>query len=139
MKIGGANVASFRLGSITPSRVYLGSVEVWSDVAAGLTALGSGYTGEGTQASPYTGGSQGNALFQAAANGTIYYTLTTNAQGGDSGSELFLRLDGNTIRYEYIYYTTNWSGSFSIANGSTIGFYGDALDGPNFTVYFVPS
>jgi hypothetical protein len=30
MKIGSENVASFRLGSITPSKVYLGSVEVWS-------------------------------------------------------------------------------------------------------------
>jgi titin len=105
----------------------------------GLTSLGAGYSGQGTQASPYTGGTQGNALFQAAANGTVYYTLTTNSAGGDSGSELFLRLDGNTIRYEYIYYTTNWSGSFSISSGSTIGFYGDALDGPTFTVYFVPS
>jgi predicted phage tail protein len=34
MKLGSTNVASFRLGAATPSKVYLGSAQAWSDVVA---------------------------------------------------------------------------------------------------------
>jgi hypothetical protein len=132
MKIGNTNVASFRLGNATPSKVYLGTTEVWTAVAP-LTApviTTTNYpsrsfgtvSGEGTVASPltYSGVNGKYSSFTVTAETLNSATLTKTGGGSSSliirGTASFT-FNGSPVAYDYDfedYRVTVTSGAHSL-------------------------
>jgi len=115
MKIGNTNVVSFRLGNATPSKVYLGTTEVWTAVAPlTVPVITTGnyqfrtsgtVSGQGSTASPltYSGVNGKYSSFTVTAETLSAATLTKT--GGSTimiiyGSAPFT-FNGSQAGYNY--------------------------------------
>jgi hypothetical protein len=79
MKIGNTNVAAFRLGEVTPSKVYLGTTEVW------------------TAGSPPDAPSVDSASY-SAIEGKLYLSVNAPNDNGAAITEYYIYFD-NTFAY----------------------------------------
>jgi len=132
MKIGNTNVASFRLGNATPSKVYLGTTEVWTAVAPlTVPAITTGnypfnsrgtVSGQGSTADPltYSGVNGKYSSFTVTAETLSSATLTKT--GGGTTMVIYtygaapFTFNGSQVEYDYD--NERYSTPIGISNGT---------------------
>jgi hypothetical protein len=105
-----------------------------------LVKLAGNYTGEGTQASPYSGSTVSYPLFRAAVAGTIFYSADGSNNHGDQGGESQLRINNVVVDGDSTGSTGDslaFSGSRAVSPNDEIGLSGNNWGGPSFSIYLV--
>jgi hypothetical protein len=97
MKLGSGDV-SFRLGAITPTKVYLGSTEVWSDVVASPPEAVASVTAATSETTP----SAAEISWEAPADGGAAITGYKVYRSSDGGSTYTLHAAGVSSPYTLV-------------------------------------
>ena len=126
MKIGSTNISSFRLGSATPSKVYLGATQVWSDAPAAPP----GAIATVTATASATSQSAADLSWSAPADNGSAITGYNVYRSTDAGATFTLVANTANTTYEYIEAYRGGEGrSFNVRAVNAGG------EGPNASAY----